>query len=272
MLKVPCYGCCRLKLLTISPPIYSAEKPIPAYSAKEHQEAEFQQKVSTLYASWKPKEIQEYCFGTSGEQFLPILFDDSGLVADCVPPEELLCFEEDAVREIASHLEAKMTHALTCMLLAAKARIRTLAVSKKNNRLLVAPSSTGETFDNGSQAVKRDYSPNSARGEGKRLWPSGGPITADFSTVPKRRKSTSPSVENASDVDNGSSLGGARCGPGADNGTTLDAWEVQLPSDTASSTSCRTFITLEDVATTYGAELCFLRHPNCFLNEKGFRT
>lgn len=266
-----------LKLLTISPPIYSAEKPIPAYSAKEHQEAEFREKVSALYASWKPKEIQEYCLGASGEQFLPILFDDSGVVADCVPPEELLRFEEDAVREIASHLEAKLTHALTCMLLAAKARTKTVAASKKHKCLLVAPASTWETSDDGGEAVKRDSCPDSresTRGEGKRLRLNGGTLTAaDCFTVPKRRKGAFSSLEKASYVGNAPSLRGARSRPDAHGGLTLDAWEVQLPPDAASgSKSCGTFITLEDIATTYGAELCLLRHPNCFIQEKGFRA
>ncbi|CDJ64085.1 hypothetical protein, conserved [Eimeria necatrix] len=268
-----------LKFLTLSPPLYSTQAPLPAVSPKTPQTGEGMGGDHGFSLFQRPELPYEYCFGTSGEQFLPILFEDSGGVAECVPPDELLMFEEDALREVASHIESKLAHALSCMVLSATARTRAAALTRKvpQEATPINATSSTSTASLGSpqeappteEKQRRTGSPTAPgdrRSGSKRRRSSVAARNGSLASSPVKQARSSPAHKAhgatavTEDVVEGSPLPVAFGSKGPAEVTRAD---VPAAAQTATENDIVT-IELEDLFTTYGACPSLLKHQNCF--------
>ena len=285
-----CISCSvRLRFLTLSPPLYAAHAPLAAVSPKTPQTGEHSGGDSGCAQPQDTGEVQEYCLGSSGEQFLPILFEDSGGAAECVPPEELLTFEEDALREVASHIEAKLAHALSCMVLAAAARTKAAAThmqslqagSGSSSAPAASPTAPATTpldtpLEEGLQGPDGGAStaPSaSRRGGPKRRRPSvtmargrsrsSSPLLTGHSSSPAHKPRNAGSAAAPMDPGTASSSVAVR-GPITDDPSEAAPADEAPAATEQAPDSDGIVIELEDIFTTYGPSPCLLRHINCF--------
>ncbi|CDJ34826.1 uncharacterized protein EMH_0067800 [Eimeria mitis] len=276
-----------LRFLTLSPPLYAAHAPMAAVSPKTPQTGEHSGGDSGWAQPQETGEVQEYCLGSPGEQFLPILFEDSGGAAECVPPEELITFEEDALREVASHIEAKLAHALSCMVLAAAARTKAAAAHAQSQR-----AGKGSSSAPAASPTLPGTTPVDPSVEEEPEGPGGSPtaISAGRRSGPKRRRpsltaarrgsrSSSPlRVGRSSSPAHKPRTAVSAAAPGAPGSPTTSA-AVRCPKVEDPSAAARAeeapkapeapdndgvLIELEDLFATYGPSPSLLRHPNCF--------
>lgn len=258
-------GSCRLRLLTITPPLYSTASPIPTGSGKKPQGIEAPARESASPSVPAAAEPQEYCLGSSGEQFLPILFDDSGGVAECIPPEDLLQFEEDALREVASHIESKLTHALTCMLLASMARANASAASRERRARFVAPTSRVETHSEVCSEGVAEF--GSGHGKVKRRRTTADKsLTSDSGGKPQDNSSPAHDVLKAPE-DSSPSLGHSTLPK-----SPAEGWGISLPPIVEpDAEGGGPVISIEDIVTTYGTAPSLMRHKLCFQQDANCR-
>ena len=282
----------RLRFLTLSPPLYAAHAPMAAVSPKTPQTGEHSGGEPGWSQPQETGEVQEYCLGSSGEQFLHILFEDSGGTAECVPPEELLTFEEDALREVGAHIEAKLAHALSCMVLASAVRSKASAV-----HLQPGPPGRGLNSEPARPLTPSPVTPVEPPAEQEPQGPGGGPSTAPSAgrlAGPKRRRPSVTAVKGGSrsssplQVRRSSSparkprSAGSAAAPGAsgsptspstsaavrgssreDSSEAAQAGVAPTPTEDAPDID-RVVIELEDLFTTYGPSPSLMRHLNCF--------
>ncbi|CDJ50259.1 hypothetical protein, conserved [Eimeria brunetti] len=277
-----------LRLLTLSPPLYAASAPLAAVSPKTPQTGEHSSGDLGWAQPQEAGEVHEYCLGSSQEQFLPILFEDSGGAAECVPPEELLTFEEDALREIASHIENKLTHALSCMFLAAVARTKAAPARVQSTWAEKGPSSSPSASPTTLAATPADApvaegaqgpdgNPSTAPPTGRR----GGPKRRRPSVTAARRGShSSPTrVGQSGSPAHTPRTGGSAVALGAQgtpsNSAAAKSAGTENPSDATRTEGAPTategapdsdnvVIELEDLLATYGPSPSLMRHQNCF--------
>ncbi|KAL8450871.1 hypothetical protein Emag_002977 [Eimeria magna] len=258
----------RLRLLSIAPPLYSTAAPIAASSRKKQAMSESLRRETTASPlSSSSPEPREYCINNSGEQFLPLLFQDCCGADECVPPDELLQFEEDALREIASHIEAKLTHALTCMLLSAKTRARLAA--RKRSRPLPASSPEEEKDKSVAALEPPTGSDDSRNGEKRQARGNDADSTTSTSQEDAFQRNcnmTSEPFGASGDAQRQNLLapipevGAEEWGPPALNETPA--------SSNSGGAIC---ISLEDLVATYGPAPRLMRHEHCFQQDSDFR-
>lgn len=258
-----------LRLLTICPPLFSASAPVPAGFGKKPKRKEKPECDSALLAAPTASEPQEYFLNSAGEQFLPILFDDSGGAAECVPPEELLLFEEDALREVASHIESKLTHALTCILLAAKARASSSVSKTKRSRLLGTLTPTGgpAVIEDSEAAEASSNSVGLHGGAKRRRSDDDGPLPTD-SAEPLSKSAFTGKPYNITET---CGPAGPHVGLPANLETAAECWRSRTPAAIELGTNGGgVVIGLEDLVATYGVTPCLTRHELCFQQESEF--
>ncbi|OEH79364.1 hypothetical protein cyc_06039 [Cyclospora cayetanensis] len=224
-----------LRFLTLSPPLYSTDSPVPTVSPKTVQTADSGGSDTALAEPQAPKELQEYCLGTSGEPFLPILFEESGGVAECVPPDELLLFEEDALREIACHVEAKLVHALTCM--------GTRARGKRCRLGFVAEQEPSESTPKSPEVLAAGFSGSETQEEAFIQSRANAPGAEAGSSSPASESPTTLGAKNTLERDLG----------------------VKIPrAAEADPERSGVVVGLEDLVVTYGPSPSLMRHQCCF--------
>ncbi|KAL8272560.1 hypothetical protein Esti_003559 [Eimeria stiedai] len=253
-----------LRLLSIAPPLYSTAAPIAASSRKKQATSEsLRREAAASPISSSSPEPQEYCLNNSGEQFLPLLFQDCCGADECVPPDELLQFEEDALREIAHHIEAKLTHALTCMLLSAKTRAR-LAARKRSHSL---PASLPEEEEDKGAAVLDTFTGSDYLRNEKKKRARGNDADIPLAEASQQKCNVAPEPSSSSGDAQLTSLfpsisevGDEEWGPSALS-------ETPAPSNSG----CAVCISLEDLVATYGPAPRLMRHEHCFQQDSDFR-
>ncbi|KAL8428903.1 hypothetical protein ACSSS7_006911 [Eimeria intestinalis] len=254
----------RLRLLSIAPPLYSTAAPIAAGSRKKQATNEsVRREAAASPTSFSSSEPQEYCLSDTGEQFLPLLFQDCCWADECVPPEELLQFEEDALREIASHIEAKLTHALTCVLLSAKTRARLAA--RKRSRPFPCASPHEENKNKGGAVHDASTGADGLRDKEKKCARGNDAHSASAPQADVRHSECDITPEPSS--------------PSGDDQLTRllppipevgdEDWGPPALNETPAPPNCggAVCISLEDLVATYGPAPRLMRHEHCFQQD-----
>ncbi|KAL8431781.1 hypothetical protein Efla_005003 [Eimeria flavescens] len=266
-----------LRFLTIAPPLYSTATPLAAGGrSKKGGGADGLRVDASSRVSPPPNGIQEYCLSDAGEQFLPLLFDDFGGADECLPPEELLQFEEDALRELASHVEAKLTHALSCMLFAAKSRTRTSALKRRRSRQPAAApqqaDSAPEAADGGVAEAAYITSGSEADSRVKRL--KMKEEHSGISTCPETPGKEGPEQNGSGSAEafnSNSPLASLSSSPPPISESVADTWGVPAALTQRGSDGRGVSVDIEDLVATYGAAPRLMRHEHCFQEDSDCR-
>lgn len=240
-------GCERVKLLTISPPIYAAQS-----LAQERNDEETSQPTPPVSgrtsAAEKPNDSvspsecsAEFVLQPTEGEYLPLFFSKESAAAECVAPEGLLEVEEAALCELSRALRSKLSHAFHCLLRAARLRRR----AKRQS-----PAAAGE-------AGAAEDSSSTLEAKGTKRDCRGGPRVQSEGAVGKASPEASAPGEAKAETNPTPGPSGA-CGGGSEGGE-LKAKE---PSRGGEEEVVR--VEIQDLLQVYGQTPSFLGQHLCF--------